>query len=358
MRIVKKVKPLCFLKDQIVFGKSSQIILADIETLRENSKITLPYPFLKCLLSRFKIFNRMLRLGFVGAQVWKGELFAILNKRIYRVSTEVGSFQEEFYFNRGKGPLNLTAISGLLGFDDGLYFGEYFSNPKKDPIHIFCRRSSGSYDRVFTFPQDTINHVHNIVPDYINSCVWVLAGDFNESAGIWRTMDNFQTLEPIVIGSQQCRACVAFPTNEGLLYATDSQFERNHIRLLSKQDGVWISKAVCEINGSCIYGCEVNGEYVFSTSTEPGVSKYKNRLLMLLERHRGAGIIEDESHLVVGSLNKGFKVILKNKKDFWPYRLFQFGTICFPNGSNPSRKLFYYSIANTDNDLETVVIDI
>jgi hypothetical protein len=60
-------------------------------------------------------------------------------------------------------------------------------------------------------------------------------------------------------------------------------------------------------------------------------------------------------HLILGSLKDDFQTIEIKKKDFLPYRLFQFGTIMFPAGVNPTNKLFSYSVANTKNDLHTEI---
>ena len=164
----------------------------------------------------------------------------------------------------------------------------------------------------------------------------------------------FASVQPTVTGDQQYRACVGFPVGDGLLYATDSQFEQNHIRLLKPVDGEWESKAIEPINGSCIYGCRVGTSFMFSTSTEPGDEK-RNAIARILETKKGPGIVANESQILMGNLAEGFELIARNAKDPFPYRLFQFGTVTFPAGENPGDLLFSYSIGNKTNDLSTEV---
>src|SRR5450759_4611385 len=126
---------------------------------------------------------------------------------------------------------------------------------------------------------------------------------------------------PAALGKQIYRACVAFPTQQGIIYATDSQLEKNYICLLHETKGRWESKILHEINGSCIYGCKVGRHFVFSTSTEPGMVK-KSTLLTLLDQRPGPGILKNESHLLLLDEKLNLIILDTKKKDWLPYRLF------------------------------------
>lgn len=358
MQVLKRNKPLCFFKNKLLLSELNKLVVLNLETMKLESEISLPFSWFKKILGRNKFIDRAFRLNVISAQIFNDHIYLAFNKRIYQINPDTLAVKEEFILPRGRGPLNFTPIEGLANFEDGLYFGEYFSNSSKDAADIFSRDRTGVFKKVYTFSNGLINHVHNIIPDYLNKCVWVLTGDFNNAAGIWRSEDNFKTLDPLVVGSQKYRACVAFPTEFGLLYATDTQLERNNICLLKKNENVWESETLFETNGSCIYGCQLKDNYVFSTSTEPGISSKKSKILKYLDCKPGPGIIENESQIVLGNLKDGFRVIDKKKKDFLPYRLFQFGTIYFPAGTNPTNKLFSYSIANVGNDMDTEVREI
>src|SRR5690606_24197021 len=139
--------------------------------------------------------------------------------------------------------------------------------------------------------------IHNLIPDRFRDCVWILAGDFDDSAAIYKATENFNKIEKIVSGHQEYRSCVAFPVEQGLLYATDSQFEQNSIRLLKEDTNKkWISEPLHYINGSCIFGALINNEYYFSTAVEAVNSG--NKFQILLRNRRGPGILKNVVEIV------------------------------------------------------------
>lgn len=353
-RIIKNTKPICFVNDWLVLYKSPFLIIIDAHTEKEIGKVKVSVPFTKGSLSKIKPLHRLLRLGAKNGIYSMGKIFIIIDKTLYSISIDDFSLKEELVFEKGSGPLHLTSVEDLKNFDNGLYYGDYFGNNSKEPINITRRDSNGNFEVVYTFKKGEINHIHNLIPDKYNDCVWILAGDFDAAASIWKATDNFSTVERVLYGSQQYRSCMAFPTKDGLIYMTDSQFEHNYIRILECKNNRYTSKPIQKINGSVIYGCSMGNKLVFSTSTEPSLT-HKNRILNWFVRKPGAGIIKNESHLIAGTLENGFEIIDVKKKDFLPYRLFQFGTVMFPSGVNPTNKLFSYSVANTKNDLHTEI---
>jgi hypothetical protein len=353
-KTLRNVKPICFVNDWIIMNKSSSFIVLDAHSEEIIKKIKIPIPYIKRLLFIFKPTRRLFRLGAINGIFSMNKVFITIDKKIFSLTIDDFKLREEHIFKKGNGPLYLKNIERVRNFKDGLYFGDYFGNNSKEPINITRRNHDGTFEIVYTFPKGQINHIHNLILDNFNDCVWILAGDFGEAAGIWQAKDNFKSVKKVLTGSQQYRSCIAFPTKDGLIYPTDSQFEQNYIRILKYENDTYVSKPIQKINGSVIYGCSIGEKIIFSTSTEPSISN-NNKFLHWLERKPGSGINKNESHLVLGTLKDGFKIIDIKKKDLLPYRLFQFGTIMFPSGINPTNKLFSYSVANIKNDLHTEI---
>jgi len=351
--------PLCFLnRENILVARFSKIYKYNLVNKSEILIAELPLSFVRKIFSRFRFTNRLLRLGVRYAIPVNIEIvLLVFDYKFYELNLNSKELTETFKIPRGNRPLNISNVRSIRGFDDGLYFGEYFENLARDIVNVYRRNTNGSWDIVYTFPKDTIEHIHNIVPDPHNDCLWFLVGDFDKAAGIWKASRNFEKMEPIIIGKQNYRSCVAFPTESGLVYATDSQLEKNSIRILKENEGKWESNFIQEVNGSVIYGCMVKNKIFLSTTVE-GDSLKKGKLGKFLDREPGPGILNNESHILSGDLENGFKVVLKNKKDFWPFILFQFGTVIFPSGINDSDKLVVYNIALTKNDLNTVIYNI
>lgn len=355
-KILKRFKPL-FIKGDKVFVSRGADVFA-IEGKEKKIIFSFQIGGIKKILNKFKLFYRLKRSGVYSAIEYNGLSFYSYNRQIFSFDFNKNVLTKEVDLKKGNGPLEFSVIQGIDKFDEGVYFGEYFGNADKEEIHIYKRKDIGTWESVYTFSKGEINHIHALVPDRNQNCVWVLVGDFDDSAGIWKATDNFNKVERIVGGSQQFRSCVAFPVNEGLLYATDSQFEENHIRLLKKAAGRWESKAIFPMNGSSIYGAELKDYYVFSTSTEPRDEK-SNLLLSLLDNKKGPGIIKNQSDVII--CNKETlecKVLYSRKKDIFPYRLFQFGAIMFPKGKKIDNSLYAYNVGSKENDLSTEIWEV
>lgn len=59
-------------------------------------------------------------------------------------------------------------------------------------VRIYKRINAKYWGPIYTFEKEAINHIHNIIPDEKNKCVWILTGDFDNAAAIWRATDNLK----------------------------------------------------------------------------------------------------------------------------------------------------------------------
>jgi hypothetical protein len=324
-------------------------------SLKTNS-YTITCYFPKTALSRISSINnairRLLRADIRFAfRIDSGYLIFVRVGKFYKLDERDNSVTELFDLPSGSRPLNFTKIS-IENFDEGVYFGEYFSNAEKGPVRIYKFECSGLTE-VYQFPSGELNHIHNLIEDPYRKCIWILAGDFGMSAAIYRADNNFKNVERVKFGSQLYRSCVAFPCSEGLLYATDSQFETNFICVLREKNGVHTHEKIGMLNGPSIFGTQWKDKYVFSTSVE--AINDGNIIQRYLRRKRGPGIKENFSEIKLGTIAEGFKSCYTNEKDILPFILFQFGNIFFPTGVNESEKLVFTNIALKKNDFSTLI---
>ena len=346
-KLLSNTTPLCFMPD----GKLVCYQHGDIVILLEGivvQRLKLFHSVKEQLLGRCKIINRFLRLGVRAAMAIDNDnLVLSIGNKLYNLNLETNELSAGYSCGNGIRPLIFTFVSEIAGFDDGIYFGGYLRNFEKEPVSIYHCSGVDSWQEVYTFKQGEINHIHNIIPDPYRNCLWILTGDFDYSAAIWKASDNFKKIERVVGGDQMYRGCVAFATPEGLLYASDAPFADNHIYLLSGDGTVSIEG---DLPGSCIYGCQWEDKYVFSTAVEADGRK-ENHIRLLFGWKRGAGIKDNYVHLFIGNLKEGFSEILKKRKDLWPF-IFQFGAIKFPSGVNNNNTLYFQSTATKANDLD------
>jgi hypothetical protein len=232
---------------------------------------------------------------------------------------------------RGTRPLHITCTP-----DGRLYWGEYFDNPGRDRVQVYGSADHGlTWSIAYTFPENSVRHVHNIVFDEWANCLWVLTGDNGPECRIMRASCDFSHVEEVLSGSQQARAVAAVPSNEGLYFSSDTPLESNHVYLL---DRAGKADKVTKLSSSSVYGCRVDNAIFFSTMIEPS--------------H-----VNTQDHVrIYGSGNGGqFASLLFWKKDPWPMRFFQYGNAFLPDGQNTSGLLAVSTIAVKGGDLETTL---
>lgn len=352
-RIKKHTTPLCYLPEgRLVCYQHGDIVVFVND--KEQKRFSVLTSKKERTLGRCKLASRLLRLGIRAAEAIDDStiLFSVGNM-IHELNIYTGVLSKGYFCGEGIRPLEFTTIKGIDSIDNGIYFGGYLGNLEKRPVNIYHRTGIDQWEVVYTFPQGAINHVHNVVADPYRQCLWIFTGDFGVSAAIWKVTGNFKKVEMVACNDQKYRACVVYPSPEGLLYATDAPFADDYIYLLNPETmGV---KELFPIHGSCIYGCQWKDKYVFSSTVE-GDGRNMSRLEWLFTRKRGAGIKDGYVHIYMGNLKEGFKEIYKEKKDCMPFYTFQFGAFKFPAGVNNSDILYFQPVATKENDLKLMAI--
>ena len=351
-------KPLFYDQGSLICSKRNKVFaVADDGT--ESLICELPVNWLESLLLCSRLLSRLLRLEVYSSAIHCNMYFFSFRKKLYSYLKDSNKLTCEINYAKGHGPLSFCCIDGLNGFDDTVYFGDYFGNSNCDPVSIYKRVQSGKWEQCYSFQRGLINHIHGLVEDTTNNCIWILTGDYGTSFGIYRATLNFSVVQPILIGDQRYRSCVAYPVADGLLYATDSHLEKNTIRILKNMNGSWISEEITKINGPVIYGTELLDYFIFATSIEPGVKK-SNIVLTLLARDIGPGIINNQVEIVAISKSSYEITILEvNPKDSFPARLFQFGSACFPSNAFRSNRLttYYTATKNYEGQLRSLELN-
>lgn len=359
---INKIKPLCFINNSIIVAKNNIIYKTDTNFLNFDRIGKLDNNIKYKLIYFNRLLTRITRCNpHCAVPINKEIIYLSANGKLYEINTKKGRIiLSDKYRKDMRNPLSLTHIKNIEGFDELVCYGEYFGNSDKDKVNIVGKIiGNNNWKILYTFPSRTIKHIHSIIPDNTRNVVWIFTGDFENSVGIWMAKNNFKNVHSVFRGNQKYRACIGFPIKEGLLYATDSQFEKNYIRILkyNKEFEKWNSENIHSLDGPCIYGCKVGSDYIFSTSVEPGSGR-SNKILNLLDKKPGPGIMNNCSQIVIGNLKKGFKTLLKGEKDQWPMGLCQFGVFTFPTGNNPTNKLYAYGIALKNYDGKTSIIEI
>ena len=206
---------------------------------------------------------RLCRDGFHAlTKLQTDHLIAAVPKAIITLAPGENEFQISHRVQRGTRPLHITSTP-----DGRAYWGEYFDNPQRAEVHIYVSTDRGlSWDVAYTFPQGAIRHVHNIVYDEWENCLWVLTGDNASECRILKASCDLRSVEEVVSGNQQARAAAFVPTRDALFFSSDTPFEANHVYRLDRRGNL---QRLTGIGSSSIYGCRVADAIFFSTMVEP-----------------------------------------------------------------------------------------
>ena len=348
---------LCFDEQRLYLSNVNEISYLNLENGDINKLTKLPTKLVHKISKFSSYFRRLLRTDIVSAIKVDHKLYLARKKELFVYNLE-NKILKDITPHSYTAPLNLTSINSLSGFRSGVYFGEYSSNMDKTEVSIYRVDKDNRLNIVYSFPRNSINHIHNLVVDKYRQSVWILTGDFGSHCGIYEAKNDFKIVTPIKIGKQKYRSCVAFPSDKGLIYATDSQLIKNSIRLLYKKNKNWETKKLYDLNGPSIYGAEKGVDFYFSTSVEPKGIIDNNWSFFRTVRHvfssrRSPMILSNMSYIVKGNIEKGFKTIISYEKDFLPFFLFQFGNIKFPLGHNKSKTLFYTACSSKSASIKT-----
>lgn len=284
------------------------------------------------LTSKNEITSRLVRDGFHALAVTPaGHLIGAVPGAIVTLLPGQFEFAITHRITRGTRPLHVTATP-----DGRVFFGEYFSNDQHDEVHIYASQDEGqTWHPAYTFPKGAVRHVHNIVYDRWENCLWIFTGDNGDECRILRAPCDLKTMETVMSGNQQARAVAAVMTAAGVYFASDTPLEANHVYRLSR-DGTLVTLA--DLDSSCIEGCLVGDTVVFSTMVEPSAAN-PSRLVSLF----------------AGREQVSWRRIASWKKDAWPMRFFQYGNAFLPAGENPTEYLAVTTIAVHDDDLVTTI---
>lgn len=271
---------------------------------------------------------------------------------IYRYDARSNVATAEHKFDKGmNNPISFCTRYDKDGKLVDLLYGEYIWNQNHGPVAVY-RRINEKWIKVYEFPVNTILHIHNIVYDKYRNRYLILTGDTDNESGIWEADYNFKNVNPIIKGLQKYRACVAFPTAEGIFYATDTPLETNYLYKLIENENRMEINEICKMPGPCIFGRILNDTLYLATSVEgdPTLGKIRYKFSNKL----GRGVVDRYSHLIQFKNNE-VKEIGKFKKDCLPMWIFQFGNMQF---SQSDDEKLYICPQSCVNKYGTYEIDI
>jgi len=286
----------------------------------------------RALTSESRLSYRLVRDGFHALAIHPGgNLIAAVPGAIATLPVGESEFRVSHRIVRGMRPLHITMTPA-----GRVYWGEYFDNAGRDEVHIYASDNGGaSWQVARTFPKRSIRHIHNIVYDRWQKCLWIFTGDYGKECKILRASPDLATLDEVVAGNQQARSVAAVVHEGGLFFASDTPLEKNYIYHVDASGRV----AECaSIPSSSIYACRNRSGMFFSTMIEPS-SVNRSRDVALFGSSRGVR----------------WDALAQWRKDPWPMKYFQYGNAFLTDGENSTDLLAVTTVAVSGDDWTTSI---
>lgn len=354
---IPKHKPLISIDSEHLITFSKGIIYkVNIQNNTKTKIISLPLPIIKKIICKLRLFSRLFRLEpRISIMLSESLLLISFNGKMYIIDLIQKTINIDFIFrNDMKNPLYITEIKNNNTLEQ-VIFGEYCSNSKRSEVNVYARgvEKADTWRNVYTFPKNSIVHIHNIVHDEKNNIFYILTGDLDNESIIWYTKDDFSTVNILIGGEQLYRSCVAFLQTDKLIAITDSPNIYNKGIIIDTKKNS-LDTILSEVNGPAIYSLNDHGNFFFSTSVEP---RYKKSFSYIVSFKKSKFIKENSTVLYYIDSSGKIKEILRLKKDLLPMPLFQFATIQFCK-STKEDLLIIYPVATTKYEGGTLIYEI
>ena len=279
-------------------------------------------PFWKVAAGNFRLGQRLLR--FMVTNVFalnNGDLFVTFDKSVGVVRN--GKYQELKGLAR---PCRVLRGACALNKNGDIFFGEYLANPERGEMRIYrYKQGSDSLEIVYTFPPNSIKHIHGLYLDEFTGAIYCLTGDVEKECRIIRSTDAFQNIEIIGEGDETWRAVSILFDKENFYYGTDAEFRANQIYKVKRS--TLERENLGEVDGTVFYSKQLGKDLFFTTTAENAPSQKENVAALWNVNLMGKS-----------------EIVIKFNKDQWHKTLFMFGTIHFPTVNKLEKELYFHLV--------------
>lgn len=282
------------------------------------------------ILARSRLLSRLFRLHVYHIVPNQSNWVLFGMKKIYFLTYDLKKILSKDTLS-GSRPLNVCSN------EKGVYYGEYKNNKKRKPVSVWhYSNNTNKWRQASQF--DNVRHIHGVHYDPFDDLIWVTTGDRNEESYIWRTQDDFQSIEKETGGTQQQRSIKLLFTGDSVYFGSDTPEETNHLYKISRYDNTVIKLA--RVGGSVFHGCKVGNWLFFSTAVE-----------------KSSVNTSPYSEVWASPDGEKWQCILRYKKDCWDKKYFQYGQVFFPGGPGDDENLWLTPFA-TKFDQRSFKIDL
>lgn len=252
-------------KDSLIVSKRNLLYRVNKSNINLRIKIgEFPIPIWKNIALRFKPIQRLLRGFFYNVILLKNDDIFVTYEKSLGLIKPNGEFISLSGIQR---PFRVLRNAIAQDIDGTLFFGEYFSNPKRNQMRIYKYvPGSSNIDVAYVFNEKSIRHIHGIYFDEYSKSLWCVTGDLDHECKFIQTYDGFKTFKIIGSGDESWRAVSVLFTEKYIYYAMDAEFEQNKIFRIERHDLSRIELG--DIDGPVYYSIKRGNDCFFQVTAE------------------------------------------------------------------------------------------
>ena len=290
-------------------------------------------PLWKKIPANLRLTQRVLRFMVTNViPLSNGDLFVTFDKSVGIVRG--GKYQTLKNLDR---PCRVLRAACAVNKEGDIFFGEYLANTERGGMRVYkYAKNSDALEIAYTFPPNSIRHIHGIYFDNFSDSLFCLTGDDEKECRILKTTDGFKTIETVGEGDETWRAVSILFDEKSYFYGMDAEYRTNHIYKLNRE--TLERKSLGEVSGTVFYSKKIGKDLFFTTTAENAPSQ-----------------IENVAALWHVDENDNLQKLISFKKDRWHASLFMFGTIHFPYQNSLENEL-YFQLVGVEGDNQTYCV--
>ncbi|PCI65243.1 MAG: hypothetical protein COB38_11470 [Gammaproteobacteria bacterium] len=318
-------------KKEIVHHADDEIMISshfnsvNVVSANINVSFKLPLPFYLYLIGLFRLFRRVLRLdkSSIALSQDRTSLVITYGGYVYSYCLKLGELHRTLKLEQCRTVLHMS-IASLS--PKTFILGEYGRNKERAEVPIYISQDGGkTWNVPFTFPANSIRHIHGIYHDRFTGHIWVPTGDFEGECYIYE-FEDITLSNPVVHGdgSQVWRTVSVFFSEKTVVWAMDSELETSHLVIMDRGSGK-ISKGRVFPGPIWYIKSLMDGWHLLQTTVE-----------------NGEGVVSKNVHIYISNDLENWQEIAVLPHDGLPLRYFKNAVVAFANGAQSSQK-FYLS---------------
>ena len=228
-------------------------------------------PSWKKLASKIRLAQRLLRFQVTNVIAFENsDLFVTFDKSVGIIRN--GKYRELKGLAR---PCRVLRSACAVDENCNIFFGEYLANDERGEMRVYkYQTGTDSLEIVYTFPPNSIKHIHGIYFDEYTNSLFCLTGDDEKECQILQTFDEFKSIKIVGQGDETWRAVSLLFTENQLFYGMDAEFRTNHIYQFDRQTNE--KKSLGEVSGTVFFSKKLGDDLFFTTTAENAPSQIEN----------------------------------------------------------------------------------